>query len=237
MYKETEKSFCIDNAKRRILWFNKFTLIELLVVIAVISLLVSILLPALSKVKETAKSIQCKNNLKQMFITVESYSSDYGSYIPPARFYSVDSKINGVSEPYWFAYLYRFYLSNMSGMMPYSLYCKNLKKSIFTCPSLPIENWSHNYPGYGFNINLARTLAVNGSGTWEEQSGTPVKNTLLRYPSEQLIVADRLNNWHVDDKNYSTSLDFFRHQTTCNLLYCDGHTDAKSLSEFQASKF
>jgi prepilin-type processing-associated H-X9-DG protein len=59
------------------------TLIELLVILAIIALLVALLLPAIQQARETARRVQCKNNLKQIGVALHSYHSGVNR-IPPA---------------------------------------------------------------------------------------------------------------------------------------------------------
>ncbi len=65
--------------------FYKFTLVELLVVVAVIAILTGLLLPALNKGRERARSASCFGNLKQAGTALQMYAMDSNDYVPYAQ--------------------------------------------------------------------------------------------------------------------------------------------------------
>jgi len=91
-----------------------FTLIELLVVIAIIALLLSILMPALRKVKEQGRMVKCLANLKQWNLIAAMYTQENDG-----KFWDSDA---GTPAYWWIAHLEERYQSR-------------LKNKLWFCPS------------------------------------------------------------------------------------------------------
>src|ERR1051326_4351443 len=78
-FKQRFKSRLAGAGSRRL----AFTLIELLVVIAIIAILASMLLPTLSRAKESGRRISCVNNLRQLDVSLRMYVDENDGYYPP----------------------------------------------------------------------------------------------------------------------------------------------------------
>jgi prepilin-type N-terminal cleavage/methylation domain-containing protein len=85
-----------------------FTLIELLVVISIIALLLAILMPALSRVREMAKRSVCSSQVQQVGVGMTAYTSDYDGRMPP-----YNSDITN-TNPYLLIHSYALYRGESS---------------------------------------------------------------------------------------------------------------------------
>src|SRR4051812_13775908 len=76
-----------------------FTLVELLVVLAIIAVLAALLLPGLSRGKESGKAMACLGNLRQCGVALQLYVQDSQNKLPFMRDKSLDTVTNELPGP------------------------------------------------------------------------------------------------------------------------------------------
>jgi prepilin-type N-terminal cleavage/methylation domain-containing protein/prepilin-type processing-associated H-X9-DG protein len=146
-----------------------FTLVELLVVVAVTGVLIALLLPTISRARESARRTGCASNLRQLGMAVQAYLDDHDGLYPvlpltaPPESEGEESDRNEGGSPSDWEEVIQPYLHS---------------EPILRCPSdpSPVEFFDISY-----SLNASFVLALHESA--------------VTYPAETILAADRRNSF------------------------------------------
>lgn len=210
-------TFSFERTNRRPLRSNGFTLIELLTVIAIIGILAAILIPVVGKVRESAKSAECKSNLRNWHGAWVMYANDNNDRVPRAQQVTTRGTVGwvellssyagydleGVENPWWFGERSNFQLD-----------------TIGHCPSDPYQHpHGPNYISYAMN---AEAFGVDWTSAEPGASGQHTLSIVNDHPNT-IVFGDRARNWHMTSSSFDEyASETYRHANKANFVVAGG---------------
>ncbi len=218
-----------------------FTLIELLVVIAVLSVLLGIVVPSVTGVREQGRAVKCRSNLHTLAGAMTMYHNENNGFFWPYVIYNHPE--NGVHTYFWGSNTDPVdtrpspFMKYVGGDLAY-LWCPSLKWGEY----IPQGGVNEPTTTYGYNSWCLDPVAWGR----RDDDGNVMKRKRtadLSKPSQLFVFADSAMYWApggVDILQNSTSLDpvklgswgqnttpttHFRHDGKTNVLCADGHSD------------
>jgi prepilin-type processing-associated H-X9-DG protein len=211
-----------------------FTLLQLIVVIGIIVLLMGLLLPALHRVRELTKSVQCLANLRQMSQAAHLYGVENDGRYPTAYCWA-----SGASSTVTFCW--DLTTNDTTGrptqIVPGLLWQSADPTRVQQCPSFEgSANWLDDpYTGYNYNTSYA------GHGQYESIS-TPARIASILHPATTALFGD--GQWSGGANKFMRAPDpspgdasftgrwagtqGYRHLGKTNVAFCDGHAESVS---------
>jgi prepilin-type N-terminal cleavage/methylation domain-containing protein len=193
-----------NRAKREAPRNTGFTLIELLVVIAIIALLMSILMPALGKVRQLAKRINCLSNLHQIHLGLAMYANANDSELP--------TRLEKSGSQIWGNWLGSSWNPYGLGHLISGNHIKDPR--IFYCPANTICRFEQQY---WFDIKGAQSWMTyryrnnNAAGHPPHWADTYVPETATEKKPWAIVADDPYLDWVQ-----------YAHKTGYNVVYLDG---------------
>jgi prepilin-type N-terminal cleavage/methylation domain-containing protein/prepilin-type processing-associated H-X9-DG protein len=188
-----------------------FTLIELLTVIAIIGILAAILIPTVGRVRSSARTSQCVNNLRQIGSATLLYANDNRGQFPRQRFDYVFDLWPYVTTP-------GRPLPTIAGNeLP-----RDMQGTIFECPSAATDS-STTKRSYGINLRL------NGYGFWPDKT---LNMSQISIPTRAMVYADTWNSSHLGIGTLG-----LRHDGKFNACFADGHVKLMSASNEEIASY